>query len=225
MRRNSLLPRPLALGAIATCALAALLTLPACNIFGPIFVVAQGPPKIDALYKLDEKRPTVVFVGDRTNILPRPRLREVIATSAQDLLIKEGGLKNVIDSRSAYAVVSRDREGQVTNLQELGKQVGAEIVVYASIDSFVIEPSNDRYSLRCTMRARVLDVTQESPRVWPTDPDGYAVSAEYRQPPGKEVATNVDVQEIQNALAEQAGKALAQLFYTHERAKAAARGN
>ena len=225
MRGNSLLPRPLALGAVALVAIAALLTLPACNILGPIFVVAQGPPKIDALYKLDEKRATVVFVGDRTNMLPRPRLREVIASSAQDLLIKEGGLKNVIDSRSGYAVVSRDREGQVTNLQELGRQVGAEVVVYASVDSFVVEPSDDRYMLRCTMRARVLDVTQESPRVWPTDPEGYSVTAEYRARPGKDITTNVDVQEIQNALAQQAGKALAQVFYTHERAKAAARGN
>lgn len=214
-------PRVL-LAALALCSLG---TLPACNILGPIFVIAQGPPKVDAIHALDKDRPTVVFVGDRTNILPRPKLREGIASSAQALLIKDAGLKNVIDTRSAYAVMARDREGHVTSLQDMGKSVGADIVVYASIDSFVMEPSNDRYVLRCAMRARVLDVTKESPRVWPEDPDGYPLFAEYRVSAGSALSTSIEVTEAQNALADQAGKALAQLFYSHLRKQSAARGD
>lgn len=200
-------------------------TLAGCNIAGPIAYLVHGPPKIEARHTLDRDRPTLIFVDDRINALPRAKLRETIASRAQDLLLKNGTLRNVIDCRGAYAVAAKDREGQITSLVDLGKAVGAEIVVGATVDSFTVEPSgSDRYALVATLRARVIDVNKAPPRVWPDDPQGESFRAEFLMSAGSTPATNVEAAQAQNALAEQAGKAFAELFYAHEASKAAAKG-
>lgn len=201
--------------------------LPSCNIVAPVMIVIEGPPTFEALYELNKERPTVILVDDNLNILPRPRLRQVMAKAAQDALLKEGVLKKVIDSNGAYAVISRDREGQVMSLIEVAKTVEAEVIISVTIDSFGISQTTNEMELECSFRVRVLDATREKDhRLWPPAnvEEGAAMTARYRMPPASQIETNSQALQFQNALAEQTGLAIAQIFYEHEKSQSAASG-
>src|SRR4051812_9808950 len=88
------------LAALGTCAAIAIAALPGCNILGPAFLLVHGPEKAPAAYKLDKERSTVVFVDDRSSVLAKRALRQQIATAAQNELLKQGVLVNVIDASS-----------------------------------------------------------------------------------------------------------------------------
>ena len=202
--------------------------LGSCNILGPAISMVEGPPKDAAVFKLDKDRPTLILVDDRLNALPRPRLRETIATGAQEVLLKQRVLTRVIDCRGAYAAMAGDREGNVLSVTEIGRAVKADVVVCVSVDSFGAPATGasagQELILESAMRVRVLDVTRDEPRLWPGEPEGYAFAARHRPAAGKSIETLTQAQAVQIALAEQCGKAVAELFYKHERATSAAKG-
>lgn len=202
--------------------------LGSCNIVAPVIYMVEGPPKDAAVFKLDKERPTLVLVDDRLNALPRPRLRETIAARAQEILLKQRVLTRVIDCRGAYAAMAGDREGKVLSITEIGRAVKAEIVVCVGVDSFGAPATGasagQELILESAMRVRVLDVTKDEPRVWPGEPEGYAFAARHRPAAGTSIETMTQAQAVQIALAEQCGKAVAELFYKHEAATSAAKG-
>lgn len=211
----------LATGAVLLCSMAS------CNVVAPIAMIIEGPPKDEALFKLDSARPTLILVDDTLNILPRPSFRQVMAKKAQELLLNEGVLKKVIDHGAAYAIISRDREGQVTSLTEIAHQVGADIVVAVTIDSFGIAGAQNEMEMVCNFRVKVVDATKNTGnRVWPpaSVPEGAPAMARYRLPTATKIDTNAAAYAAQNALSEQTGRAIAQVFYTHPKSESASAG-
>ncbi len=204
----------------AACAFAA---LPACNIIGTAAVIAQGPPTIDAVHTLDPKRPTLVLVDDRDNRLPRPSNRLLIAQTAQDLLLKERALKDAIDCKAAYAVIAGDTADRVTSTIELARRLGAEVVVYVSVDR--VEPvQTDRLGYVVSMRAKVLDATKDQPRIWPEDKEGHRFAAQLHMTTTPESAGPSAAMAVERSIATQAGRAVAQLFVEHLVSEAASLG-
>lgn len=202
------------------------LVFSACNVVGPAMIIIEGPPTTEEQYKLNKDRPTLILVDDSLNHLPRPRLRQVIATKVQDDLLKEGALTKVIDNGGAYAVISRDREGQMLSLIEVAKAVGAEVVVCATVDTFGVSNNTNQMDLECTVRVRVLDATRDKePRLWPVGVgEGAKITAKLQTPPSTRIETQAQATQLQNALAEQTGRAIAQLFYEHKRSESATAG-
>lgn len=208
----------------AACALPGVLATPGCNIVGTAAVLVEGPPKIDAVYSLDSKRPTVVFVDDRNNVLKRVAIRQVIAQAAQSELLDQGTLKNVIDCKAAYQVVGRDKSNNVLSIVEVGKAVNAEIVIYVTVDAFGLSPDGNSYSPAASMRVKVMDVTKDQPRIWPKEREGYSFMASFRQQAAKMPESLSEVAQAEDLLAKQCGRAIQQLFDTHEASKAASQG-
>lgn len=201
-----------------------LATLAACNVVGPAALLIEGPPKIDAVYELDPKRSTVVFVDDRNNVLKRVALRQAIAQAAQQELLDQGTLKQVIDCKAAYQVTARDKSNNVLSIVEVGKAVQAEIVIYVTVDSFGLSPDGSSYAPAASMRVKVLDVTKDEPRLWPKEREGHAFMASYRQMASKMPETLSEVAQAEDLLAKQCGRAIQQLFDSHEARGAASRG-
>lgn len=203
------------------------LILTSCNVVAPIAMIVEGPPKFPEKFTLDKERPTLILVDDSLNILPRPRLRQVMATKAQSVLLEEGVLKKVIGSDAAYAVIARDRDGQVLSLTEVAKAVGAEVIVSVTIDAFGGTVEANDMVLQCAFRVRVLDAKNEKqPRLWPpaTVTEGATGTAQLRLEAGGKIETNSEAFSAQNALAEQTGKAIAQFFFEHLKTDSAAAG-
>lgn len=192
--------------------------LAACNIVGPAVVLAEGPPKADAVYELPPDRPTVVFVDDRDNRLPRRSLRLVVAEAAQDVLMKEGVVKPamMIDSRATQTIIARETAGQLMDITTVGRQVQARSVVYVVPVSFALSPDGQTYQPQAELYVKVLDVDREQPRLWPPEPEGYRVVVTPPRRPGDIPQRPADVVREEEALARECGRAVARLFFRHE---------
>lgn len=209
--------------AILGLAAAALGTIPSgCNIVAPAYFIIHGPEKVPALYELEPDRPTVIFVDDRANRLPRRSMRQTIGEAAQDALLKQKALTNVIDTRGAIAASSQDRAGQTLSIVDIGKAVGAEVVVYATVDSFTLSTDGQSYSPAATLRVKVIDVVADS-RVWPEDKEGHALALTFPTRTQDVPRTAAEIRKFEDETARLVGASLAQIFYKYERAQDAGR--
>jgi hypothetical protein len=199
----------------AACGTAAV-WMSACNILGPAIMLVHGPDKEPAQFTLDKQRPTVVFVDDRASVLPRRSMRLQIAGTAQKTLLSERVLTNVIDATAAMNVAAHETSGQPIDLASLAKAVQAEVVIYVSVDSFVLSPDGQTFAPEAHYHAKVIDITRPEPRVWPPEHEGYPFSIVMK--PGNAAAPKVATEQLTalNALADRSGVAIAQLFFSHD---------
>lgn len=189
--------------------------LPACNIIGAAFFVVHGPEKVPQQFALPKDRPTVIFVDDRANRLPRRSLRQTIADAAQKELLESHTLTNVIDSRAALAVAAQDRYGEPKPIAEIGKAVQAEIVIYVTVDDFVISPDGQTFAPVVSMRVKVIDVLSDS-RLWPEDKLGFPLSTQTHAQTGTAPTSQSQIALGEDGAAQRAGLAIAQCFFEHE---------
>jgi hypothetical protein len=206
---------------IAGAAAAALaVALGSCNIVGGAALVIMGPEKVQKLYDLDRTRPTVVFVDDRASRLPNRTVRRQIGMTAEQVLAAEGKIKTMISSQDMLALTERERYGTPLGIAEMGEAVGAEVVVYVTMDSFTLTADGENYVPEATGRVKVIDVKTKR-RLWPPE-DGsleewhpLTITAPQKQgSPPRSTSERIGAQQ---SLAERFGKGVAYLFIKHEK--------
>lgn len=213
-----LLHRLKASGLMVICVLGTLsLAMSACNIAGPVFVLMSGPPKSQALFELDPDRTYVVFVDDMRSRMPKRSLRNVISRSAERELIRNDSLpaKQIIPGGAAYTVIQSESWGDRMSIVDIGRRVGAEVILYITVDRF--ELSLDRVSVWPVMSARlkILDV-QNNERIWPTNTIGHMINVEPLALRGGQMPTTLSGRaDLEEQLSERFGVAIAQVFYKH----------
>jgi hypothetical protein len=209
---NGWVVRGLALSIGALCAGG----LSSCNYVGPAYLLIHGPEKTPAVFTLEKDRPTVIFVDDRSSVLPRRALRQQIGTAAQNVLLKERVLKNVIDTSAAMTAAAHESAGEPMDLISLAKAVQAEVVVYVTVDGYRLSADGQSYSPEARYHVKVIDITKPNPRVWPPEHEGYSMTV-MMKPSSASPPKNAGEQSTAlNALADRSGTAVAQLFYKHE---------
>lgn len=189
-----------------------------CNLAGPALYVLQGPPKTPAAHNLAD-RPTVVFVDDRRNALPRFELRGVICDAAIQTLMKEKIVTRGIDSREVLNLVRKqDTDKDLMPIDQIGRVAGAEQIVYVRIVAFMITP--DGYTPRPVAGAevRVIDVVARE-KIFPEPDQETARYVEATlEPQALDDYQNTGARrQMEDRLARQLGKTIAQLFFDHER--------
>lgn len=202
----------LALGAALTGAL-----LTGCNIVGPVVAVASGPPTTPARYELDAKRTHVIFIDDLRSRLPKRSLRDVIAQHAEQEILSRGLLKEqmLISSAAARRVAASESAEAVLPITDIGRRVGADVVIYITIDTFTL--SRDGVSATPTVvgRMKILDVA-ENRRIWPGNEEGYSVIVQPQHSQGDLPRDLAGRSSMEIALCKRYGLAIAQTFYKHE---------
>ena len=194
---------------------AAFACIPGCNIATPIAFAIHGPQKIMPVYTLGKELKTVVFVDDPSSKVTQRRLRYSIADMATKELLAKRVLVDMLDPRGILTAASNERFGEQMSISELGKSVGADIVIYAVVTDFSMSPETGSYIPRATMRVKVIDVATGK-RLFPDDITGYIAEIQIPQRPGALPSTTGARLEIEQSLAARAGLGLAQLFYKHE---------
>ncbi|MEM9064671.1 MAG: hypothetical protein AAGB51_04195 [Planctomycetota bacterium] len=189
--------------------------LAGCNIAAPAYFIIAGPPKRDASFDLEQERPTLVFVDDRANIAPRRALRTMSARAATQVLLDQGELNDAIDPTPAYRVASQDELATPQPIEAIGTAVGADVVLYAILDTFDLRGATDSSGPTAVARVKVLDLETRQ-NVWPGTPTGFPIRVVLPKPPNFGLTGRTDQVELENALAQQLGVGIAQLFYTHE---------
>jgi hypothetical protein len=191
------------------------LIVPGCNIVGPIVYLVRGPDKIKKVHALDKTKSTVIFIDDRSNNVPRRSLRIMVGEEAEKTLLKQGTVKDMISTQSAMAAAGTDRFGKPLSNTEIGEAVNAQVLIYATVDSFTLSPDGATLAPSSEMRVRVIDVAADA-RLWPDDATGYRMFT--RLPASaKSMPTSTSARyQVEEDLARLAGLELAQLFYNHE---------
>lgn len=189
----------------------------ACNIVGPVGFLVAGEEKIPALYKLDPERPTVVFIDDRASRVPDRMLRSIIGRVAEQALLEEKLVKEVISSDGLASVVARERFGKPMGIAEVGAAVGAEVVVYATIDEFTLSADQHTFAPKAAARVKVID-TKTKQRLWPVDDPGWhVVAVQIPERQGTVPSGAGDISAAQRELAAKLGDAITKIFYAHQR--------
>lgn len=193
--------------------------MPACNILGAGAFIVAGPPKRDAAYVLPKDRPTVVVVDDRRNVVnPTPLRKEIADQVAQELLDREL-VATVIDPRDAMAAMAReDRYNEPMAMDEIGRAVGADVVIYIDMLRFTNTPDGQTPRPVANGAVRVIDVVNRT-RLFPAgdgDADGRPVQAMLNELDPSVFRTRSSSNKVYRQLAETFGREVAKLFYRHE---------
>lgn len=200
-------------------ALSALIALAAggCNIVAPVAYAIQGPPTIDEVYKLDKERTTVIFIDDRMNRAPRRSLRIAAAEAAEQHLMQKGVLpeSRVITTRAIMRVASQEQFGEPKTIAELGRSVGADVVIYVTLDAWSLSPDGVTFAPGVQARVKIIDAANDA-RLWPGDGAGHPLTASL-PPQIQGMPTGADREQANTAAAQLLGLRLSQLFYEHAR--------
>ncbi len=210
--------------AATACALSALThLLSGCNFLGPglSLVIDDRTP---AAFKLDPKRPAVVFIDDRNSVLPTRALRDRIAKAAEKQILEAKLLDvDLISSDSLQQVVVAERFSRPRSIAEIGRSVQAEQIIYATIDSFSLSPDNSQHAPSATIRVKVIDAVNDT-RLFP--PESANAAGGGKEPaytltvPEKVRATplpraTAEIIKEHQELADELGRRLGDLFYKH----------
>ena len=211
------------LPSLRRCTCAATLTLLAagsvvylagCNIIGPAAYFITGPAKTKKQYTLDPKRPTVVFVDDRGNRVPRRAVRNLIAQTADKALLSEGVVKDLISSDSAALAAGQDRTAKPIPISQIGRDVKADVVIYATVDMFTLSADGQSLSPQAIIRVKVIDAVEDK-RLWPPQPQGAVLTVRSNVKTTDMPQSTADRNKLEDELAKLAGDEIAWLFYDH----------
>ncbi len=200
---------------VAAAALAGLGAAAGCNVVAPIAYAIHGPGNVEAVHTLDENQTVVYFIDDPSSKIAQRRLRYTMADVASQTLLEKKVVLDVLDSRTILAAATKERHGDRMSITELGRAVGADVVIYAVVTNFSMANEGNTFVPSTSMRVKIIDVAQGA-RVWPAAESGYLVEVRLPQRPGTTALEQNNRLQTETALAEKAGLALAQLFYKHE---------
>jgi len=186
-----------------------------CNVITPIAYAIHGPEKIFALYEPDPDKTTVIFVDDPSSRLAQRRLRYQIADDASRRLMAKEVIIDMLDSRPILNAATKERHGERTSITELGRGVGADIVIYAVVTEFSLSQADGTFVPVANMRVKVID-TATGQRVWPESEAGYLLDVRIQQRASIASDTDNGQLAIQAELAGKTALGLAQMFYKHE---------
>lgn len=193
-----------------------------CNIVAPALMIAQGPPKIEAKLKLDKERTHVILIDDRRSVLPSRNLRELIGTTAEQALLTKEVVKDMVQSRIAAAQVRGERFGAPMSIIEVARAVKADVIVYATVDSFSLTVDGQSLAPTAVLRVKVIDAeTEQRLLPAPGELDWHPLTVTLPSAAATAPTSQTQVFAIQTDLAHWTGIQLARLFYDVERALAA----
>jgi hypothetical protein len=214
----------------AVLAAAAALTLHATmsGCEGPAFLAETAGlgGKVKPVYDLQD-RTTLVMVDDPQNRLGSPVLQTVIATNVAHHLKKNGVLSGkVIAGKEQAELAARlgpDKYAR-TPIAKVGRELGAEQVVYVEVEDVILQPAPGIYRPAATLEVKVMDVASNS-RLYPEPPPideptapkrGRSLNVQMRY--DKKVraeSRGLDAQ-MARSLAERIGLEVARLFYEYK---------
>lgn len=176
-----------------------------------------GPPKVSAAYTLPAGKSLVVFVDDRANRAPRRSLRDVVAREAESTLIskKVVAADRVFPSAAATRASLGETYNQPLSIAEIGRRVGADLVLYVEMTGFSISQDGVTLSQSAGAQVKIIDAATGE-RLFPAEQSGYP--ANVRLPGGGSAPTEMAQRaRHEQALATALGAQIARLFFSHER--------
>lgn len=198
--------------------------LAGCNYVAAAAYIIEGPPKVEAAFELDDKRKTVLLIDDRGSALPRRSLRRVIGEEAEQTLLSGKALQAelTLPSSATLAVMSQEKRDTPRSVVDIGREVGADVIVYVEMTGFTISRDGATSAPMVSALVKVFDVT-ENKRLWPTGPEGFPLTYAPPMRSANLPASFAERMQQEDVAAKTFGVAVGQLFFQHERSQSVAR--
>ncbi|MEO1130762.1 MAG: hypothetical protein AAFX05_13805 [Planctomycetota bacterium] len=201
--------------------LASTLLAGGCNYVGAAFVLASGPPKVQAVVELDDSRSHVIFIDDLNSVMPRRALRDVIGQQAEETLLRSETLEQqkLIASSSARRAAAGDTIDARLAAVDVARLVGAEVMVYVTMTGWTLEAEPGMVSPWASCEVRLLDAVGNQ-RIWPDGERTHPLVVQVPSNTTSALGTSIaERSQYEDLLARRVGDQLAKLFFTHEREK------
>lgn len=186
-----------------------------CQTAGFFANVIGGGEKIDALYEPAD-RPLVVMVDDSAQNpkLPSRDLALRIADRVSRDFEQQEIVQQVVDCTLVADLAAREADFAKWPIDRIGKQVGAEQVLYIVVDAFRLTEDDAIFRPFVQVRVKIIDATTGE-RLFPGDDSGVTVVAQlnYSAMDGANATTHRILSE---RLAEQLADEISKLFYRHK---------
>ncbi len=187
----------------------------ACNIVGPAAYFIEGPPKAPAKYQVPPGK-IVVLVDDEDSRVSRVALRTKIGDQISETLVAEGIATGAISTKDAVAWVRKhDKPGSRASLEEVGKAVGADVVIGIKMLDFRLSVDGVQPKPLAMAEVRGIDVRTNSV-LFPEGTDWEPVETTMREVQPELYRTSVGRREIEDSVADALAEKIAWLFYEHE---------
>lgn len=198
----------------AFCVTAACVVPAGCNWIAPVIILVEGPPKVDAEYKLLKDRTAVVFVDDPRSQIPRRAIRVAMIEAAEQDILKKNLVDDLVSGQSALRVAQADQSAGQMSVAEIGRSVEAEVVIWATVDTFTRADLARSQEPAVMLRVRVVDA-ENNEILWPDDSAGHRLLVTLTPRIGT-VASDAGASTASELkLGQNAGSAVGQLFYQH----------
>lgn len=194
------------------------MALGSCNIVAPMGYIIHGPEKIPEEYVLDVKRVTAVFIDDtRASVLPSRAVRTKIGETAEGMLLNQAKIEKMISSKDVMAVADREKYSKQLGIAEIGESVGADVVVYVTMQSFDMLVDGEYFTPTATASIRVVDV-KEKKQLFPAELEkSHIIKVETPPRSAAMPKSTAERTRAQLVFAERVGKAVANVFIAHTR--------
>jgi len=191
-----------------------------CNVIVPVAYVIEGPGTIPADFTLRDTS-TAVFVDDRDSAFPRTSLRAMVGSEITDRLIANEVLqaRMLVDARDVMALVrGLETSDNRVSIERIGREAGVEQVIYVKLKGFALTLDGVTPRPTAVCNVKVLDLAA-GVCVYPGDgsPTGREVVAQTREVDPALFESFAKRRVVEDDLAIELGKTVAELFYEHER--------
>ncbi len=188
--------------------------LSSCNIAAVATYLVSPDPSKGAMYQL-QNVPTVVFVDDRRNVMHPVRLRRVVAEQITDVLLEKNLLKTMIAPRDVMRVSAmNDKYNSPMPVAELGRAVGASVVIYVEMTAFGLTSDGQTANPRASCNVRVIDAV-DNIRLFPIETSSFSVNERMNKVGPNRVTNSSDARELAEELAVLMGEGVSKVFYEH----------
>jgi hypothetical protein len=191
-----------------------------CNVIVPVAYVIEGPGTIPAEYLLRDTS-TAVFVDDRDSAFPRTSLRAIVGVEITDRLIANKAIpaQMLVDARDVMALArSLETNDRRLSIERIGREAGVEQVIYVELSGFALTLDGVTPRPTSVCSVKVIDLAADM-RVYPGEgsQSGREVVAQIREVDPALFQSFAKRRKIEDDLALELGKTVAELFYEHER--------
>jgi hypothetical protein len=191
-----------------------------CNVIVPVAYVIEGPGTIPADYTLRDTS-TAVFVDDRDSAFPRTSLRAIVGNEITNRLIANKALpaSMLVDAGDVMALVrGLETSDSRVSIERIGREAGVEQVVYVELKGFALTLDGVTPRPTAVCNVKVIDLAAGI-RVYPGDgsPTGREIVSQIREVDPSLFQSFAKRRKVEDDLATELGKTVAELFYEHER--------
>lgn len=194
-------------------ALALIGALGGCKL-GAIFM---PEPKTAAKYKFTKGKKVAVLIDDYMSPAVNPGMKPALAQKIAAALLEGEALRpgDLIAAEAVDQTAKDGPGGKKLSIQHIGKEVGADLVVYVNITDFSLQsdPDNPLIFPKAKAYVKVVEVTTGE-RLWPIDLAGEPLETSGRME-GDLASDSADNSKWSDQLTDQLAVEVAMLFFDH----------